>query len=116
RQLELRRQDPVAGLVVEQRVEAADLDRHAERPELVLVPLERTLERAVAQVVIPLDRLPDPALRHEPTGDEQADREVENPLRLARCHPGRFPDSPVAPVLGPPGTLPADRESAPSLK
>ena len=62
RQLELRRLDPVARLVVEEGVERTDLDRDAERAQLVLVPLEGALERGVGQIVVALDRLADLAL------------------------------------------------------
>src|SRR5690606_26091472 len=86
RQLELRRPDPVPRLVVEQRVVAADLDRHPERPQLVLVPFEGPLERRVAQPVVRLDRLPDLPLGDEPAGHQEADREVEDALGLAGGH------------------------------
>ena len=54
--------DPVARFVVEEGVEAADLDRHPERAKFILVALEGALECSVAEMVIALDRLPDPAL------------------------------------------------------
>ena len=44
-QRELVGPDPVARLVVEERVHLADLDRHAEAAQLVLVALEHLLER-----------------------------------------------------------------------
>ena len=46
-----RRQDPIPGLVIKERVEAADLDRHPQRPQLVLVAFEGALERGVAEIV-----------------------------------------------------------------
>ena len=62
RQGELRGQDPVARFVVEEGVEAADLDGHPERAKFILVTLEGALECRVAEMVIALDRFPDPAL------------------------------------------------------
>ena len=62
RQGEFRGQDPVARFVVEEGVEAADLDGHPKRAEFILVALEGALECSVAEMVVALDRLPDPAL------------------------------------------------------
>ena len=82
-QLELAGPDPVAGLVVEEGVEAAHLDRHPESAELVLVPLEGPLEGGVAEVVVALDRLADPALGEIAARDQEADGQVEDSLGLA---------------------------------
>ena len=76
----------VADLVGEQRVVAAGLHRHPHRPQLVLVPLEGALEGRVGEVVVALDDLPDLALLDEPSGHEQADRQVHDPFGFARRH------------------------------
>jgi hypothetical protein len=74
--------DPVARLVVEERVHVADLDRHPEGAELLLVALEHLLEPLVGGVRVE-DRA-DPLLADVVTLDEQHDEQVEQPLALAR--------------------------------
>ena len=77
--------DAVARLVVEQRVDAADLDRHAERAQLLLVALEHLLEGVRSRVGVQ-DR-PDPLLGDVVALHEQHDQQVEQPFALpaGRC-------------------------------
>ena len=73
----------IPGLVIEEWVEAADLDRHPNDHSSSL-SFEGALERGVAEIVIALDRLADATLgRWRP---KPADSEVENSLGLAGCH------------------------------
>ena len=98
-QLELVGADPVAGLVLEERVDAADLDRDAEGAQVLLVALEHLLERLVARVGV--EDLPDPVLGDVVALDEQHDEQVEQPLGLRR-----------SPLPDPPGCVePAARMS-----
>ena len=88
-QLEGPAADPVAGLVVEQRLVAADLDRDADLAQLLLVPLEHLLERVRRLVAVAVDDLADAVLGDVAAGDQQADDEVHQPLGLARGHRAR---------------------------
>jgi hypothetical protein len=81
--------DPVAGLVVEEGVQRADLDHDPELAQVVLVALEGLLERLVALGVVGVLRVvgpPDVLLGDEPGLGEQHDVEVEQPLRLVARH------------------------------
>ena len=77
---ELVGRDAVARLVVEQRVDAADLDRHAQGPQLLLVALEHLLERVGTRVGI--EDGADPLLGDVVALDEQHDEQVEQSFAL----------------------------------
>src|SRR5207342_75905 len=79
----------VADLVVEPGVVAAGLERDAHVPQLFLVPLEHAVEGLVRGALGVLRHgLADLLLEEELPGREQADHEVEQPLRLVRGHEG----------------------------
>ena len=93
RQLEGGPLDAVAGLVLERPVDVPDLDRDAEGPELLLVPLEHLLEGLVACLAVGLDHLTEPVLGDVRPGDQERDEQVEQTLALARGHVlPRLPD------------------------
>jgi hypothetical protein len=85
RQREAVRADPVAGLVVEERVHVAHLDRDAQAAQLLLVALEHLLE-PLARGVRVEDRA-DPVLADVVPLDEEHDEQVEQALALARGRP-----------------------------
>jgi hypothetical protein len=79
--------DPVALLVVEVLVDAAELERDAQVAQLGLVPLEHLLEGLVLGALVALDDVADAFLGDVVPGDEQHDHEVHQPLGL-RCRHG----------------------------
>ncbi len=77
--------DPVAGFVVEVRIDLADLDRHTQAAELLLVALEHLLEGVRGGVGV--DDGADAVLGDVVPLDQQHDQQVQQPLALRHRHP-----------------------------